>query len=49
MNEILDLFFNQFAREAATGRVDCGIMQNVLFKTIIKQFNNRVVVTASMD
>ena len=33
MNEILDLFFNQVAREAATGRVDCGIMQNVLFKT----------------
>ena len=35
MNEILDLFYNEVLKETATGRVDCGMMYNVLFKTKI--------------
>ena len=35
MNNILDLFYNEILKETATGRVDCGMMYNVLFKTKI--------------
>lgn len=32
-NEILDIFYNQIIKEAATGRVDCSVMYNILFST----------------
>ena len=35
MNEVLDIFYNQVLKEIATGRVDCGMMYNVLFKARI--------------
>ena len=36
MNDILNTFYNNVAKEAATGRVDCNMMYNVLFKTVVE-------------
>ena len=33
MTNIIDLFFDSVAKEAASGRVDCNMMYNVLFET----------------
>ena len=35
MNEILDVFYNDFIKEAATGRIDCNMFYNILFATNI--------------
>lgn len=32
-NEILDIFYKEIIQEAAVGRVDCGVMYNILFST----------------
>lgn len=41
---ILDLFYNEIAREASNGRVDCYMMFNVLFETKV---NNRTLYKTS--
>ena len=35
MTNIIDLFFDSVAKEASSGRVNCGMMYNVLFETKI--------------
>ena len=35
MNNILDIFYNKVVKEAAAGRIDCNMMYNVLFKTVL--------------
>lgn len=44
-NTQVDIIIDTIAKKEISDKE----LQNVLFKTIIKQFNNRVVVTASMD
>lgn len=36
MNNILSVFYNEVAKDASCGRVDCNMMYNVLFKTVVE-------------
>ncbi|MBR1413483.1 MAG: hypothetical protein IJ574_02285 [Bacilli bacterium] len=36
MNDILNVFYNEVAKDASFGRVDCNMMYNVLFKTVVE-------------
>lgn len=40
-NEILNVFYNQVIKEAATGRVDCSVMYNILFCT---NFEDKILI-----
>ena len=31
--DVLNVFYNEIIKEATTGRVDCGVMYNILFYT----------------
>lgn len=35
MNQIINIFYNDFIKEAATGRIDCNMFYNILFTTSI--------------
>lgn len=50
MNEILDVFYNDFIKEAATGRIDCNMFYNILFATnILRDGKVEVLTTAKTN